>query len=100
MKWAPDMLSVVSKDPAEVHRHLEHLDEGSQEGGDIPLVRLQVALQEGVEVEQDELVHAHDARDERDHCCARLHLLTAALLEAHEKLLSKGLQALHISQSG
>ena len=36
-----------------------NLNEGSQQGGDITLVRLQVALQEGVEVEEDESVHAH-----------------------------------------
>ena len=81
---------------AQVHRQMEYLNEGSQQGGDIPLVRLQVALQEGVEVEQNELVHAHDARDERDHCCACLHLLAAALLEPHKQLFGKGLQALQI----
>ena len=75
---------------------MEHLYEGGEQGGDVSLVRPQVALQEGVEVEQDELVHAHDARDESDHGRARLHLLSAALLEPHKQLLRKGLQAFHI----
>jgi len=76
---------------------MQHLYEGSQKGGDVPLVRLQVALQERIEVEEDELVHADDARDEGDHGHACLHLLAAALLQPHKQLLRKCLHAVQVS---
>ena len=68
-----------------------YLDEGSQHVGDVALVRLDVLLQEGVEVEQHQLVHANGARHDAHHEQPRLEALVAAV-QPRKQALCEGLQ--------
>ena len=72
-----------------------HLHERGEQLRHVALVRLQVLLQEGVEVEQQQAVHAHDAADERHDRQARFKLLAAAAaLQPREQALRKALRFL------
>ncbi len=70
---------------------LRYLDERGEDVCDVALVRLDVLLEEGVEVEQQQLVHANCARDDGDDAQPRLKALGAAI-EACEQALDKRLR--------
>lgn len=67
------------------------LHERGEQLRDVALVRLQVALQEGVEVDEQQPVHADHARHQRGHRQARLEALATAALQPRKHLLRKRL---------
>ena len=69
-----------------------HLDHDGQEGGCIPLVGQHIALQEGVEIKQEQFVDSCDSRYDAHHCQAHFKPLPSGLVQALEQLLCKLLQ--------
>ncbi len=63
--------------------------------GNIMLMRPDVFLEEGVEVEEDEAVHSHHAGHSPHHGQAGLKALIAALLQPSQQLFCKILQDCH-----
>ena len=68
-----------------------HLNEDGQDLGDVPLVGLDVLLEEGVKVEQQQLVDADGAGDDGHHRQPRLQPLVG-LLQPREQPFRKCLR--------
>ena len=68
-----------------------YLDERGEDVRDVALMWLDVFLEEGVEVEQQQLVHANRARHDGDDAQPRLEALVAAV-EPREQALHEGLR--------
>lgn len=71
-----------------------YLNEGCQNVGDIMLMGPDVLLQEGIEVEKDEAMHADHPRHSPHHGQPGLKPLVATLLQPCQQLLCKILQGI------